>query len=150
MLTHAFSVFLDTALGSLAGLDKSNRTHSLDQSGENTPSMNFTANVGSMPQNNDVQRKKHSMPGLLTAATPNTTSAEVLGYAIDNRLSLGGSSGHATFGFTPLDEKFLLDLASNYPQGTLWSFEESGILLAGPRGSNALIDAKQIDPAPES
>lgn len=90
--------------------------------------MNLTPNVDSMPQNNDVQRKKHSMPGLLTAATPNTTSAEVLGYAIDNRLSSGGSSGHATFGFTPLDEKFLLDLASNYPQGTLWSFEESGIL----------------------
>jgi signal transduction histidine kinase/CheY-like chemotaxis protein len=128
MLTHAFSVFLDTALGSLAGLDKPNKACSLDQSGENTTSMNFTANMGSMPQNNSVQRKKHSVPGLLAAATQNNTSAEVLGYAIDNRSSMGGSSDHAALGFTPLDEQFLLDLASNYPQGTLWSFEESGIL----------------------
>jgi signal transduction histidine kinase/CheY-like chemotaxis protein len=119
MLTHAFSVFLDTTLGSLAGLD---------QSGDDTTSMNFTANVSPMPQNNCVQRKKHSTPGLLAAATQSVISAEVLGYAIDNRSSLGDSSGHAALGFTPLDEQFLLDLASNYPQGTLWSFEESGIL----------------------
>jgi signal transduction histidine kinase/CheY-like chemotaxis protein len=128
MLTHAFSVFLDTSLGSLAGLDESNRVSGLDQPGDETTSTNFAATIGSMPQNNSVQRKKHSMPGLLAAATQNITSAEVLGYAIDNRSSLGGSSGHAALGFTPLDEQFLLDLASNYPQGTLWSFEESGIL----------------------
>jgi signal transduction histidine kinase/CheY-like chemotaxis protein len=128
MLTHAFSVFLDTALGSLAGLDESNRASGLDQPGDETTSMNFTTNVDSMSQNNGVQRKKHSMPGLLAAATQNVIPAEVLGYAIDNRSSLEGSSVHAALGFTPLDEQFLLDLASNYPQGTLWSFEESGIL----------------------
>jgi signal transduction histidine kinase/ActR/RegA family two-component response regulator len=128
MLTHAFSVFLDTALGSLAGLDKSNRASSLDQSGENTTPMNFAASVSSIPQSNSVQRKRHSVPGLLAAATQNIISAEVLGYAIDNRSFLGGSSDNAALGFTPLDEQFLLDLASNYPQGTLWSFEESGTL----------------------
>jgi signal transduction histidine kinase/CheY-like chemotaxis protein len=128
MLIHASSVFLDTALGSLAGLDESNRASGLDQSGDETTSINFAANVGSTLLNNSVQRKKHRMPGLLAAAAQNIISAEVLGYAIDNRSSLGGSSGHAALGFTPLDEQFLLDLASNYPQGTLWSFEESGIL----------------------
>src|SRR5271170_1772395 len=128
MLTHAFSVFLDTALGSLAGLDEFNRASGLDQPGDETTSMNFTAGVGPTPQNNGVQRKKHRMSGLLAAATQNIISAEVLGYAIDNRSSLGGSSGPAALGFTPLDEQLLLDLASNYPQGTLWSFEESGIL----------------------
>src|SRR4051794_28170461 len=99
MLTHASSVFLDTALGSLAGLDESNRASDLDQWGDGTTSINSTANVGSMPQNKSVHRKKHSMPGLLAAATQNTISAEVLGYAIDNRSSLGGSSGHTALGF---------------------------------------------------
>lgn len=52
----------------------------------------------------------------------------MLGYAIDSRSSLGRDSRDKDLGFTPLDEEFLLDLASTYPQGTLWSFEESGIL----------------------
>jgi hypothetical protein len=88
------------------------------------------ANTRPMPKNNAIQRRKHSTPGLLTAATETIISAEVLGYAIDNRSSLGGHSGDRDLGFTPLDEQFLLDLASKYPQGTLWSFEEIGILFS--------------------
>jgi hypothetical protein len=128
VLTCAFSIFLDTAIGSLAGLDDSNKATDRNHLADEMISPDFMARTRPMWQNPGIQRRKHSTPGLLAAAAESVISAEVLGYAIDNRSSLGGNSNTKDLGFTPLDEKFLLDLASNYPQGTLWSFEESGIL----------------------
>jgi hypothetical protein len=128
MLIHASSIFLDTAIGSLAGLDDSDRASDPENPADETMSTDSTANTGPMPQNIGIQRRKHSTLGLLAAATQNLISAEVLGYAIDNRSSLGGNSSNKDLGLTPLDEKFLLELASTYPQGTLWSFEETGVL----------------------
>jgi hypothetical protein len=128
VLTRDFSIFLDTAIGSLAGLDGPNKATYRDDLADEMMSPDSIPGTRPMRQNPGIQRRKHSTPGLLAAATENVISAEVLGYAIDNRSSLGGTSNTKEPGFTPLDEKFLLDLASNYPQGTLWSFEESGIL----------------------
>ena len=124
-------IFLDTAIGSLAGLDEFHGTSNVDQSTDEMMPAGLTAHTRSMPQNSTVQRRKHSTPGLLAAASQNIISAEVLGYAIDSRSSFGDALGDKDLGFTPLDEQFLLDLASNYPQGTLWSWEESGILFPG-------------------
>ena len=127
LMKHALEatgcIFLDTAIGSLAGLDESQRASNPDQSPDRSVS-----NTNSMPQNASIQQRKHSTPGLLAATSQNVISAEVLGYAIENRSSLGSASNNKDLGFTPLDEQFLLDLASTYPQGTLWSFEETGVL----------------------
>lgn len=131
-------IFLDTAIGSLAGLDDLNKAsgpHHL--TGEmSTDSADETLPI---PQDTGTPRRKHSTPGLLAAATQNLISAEVLGYAIDNRSSLGGISGGKDLGFTPLEEEFLLELASKYPQGTLWSFEETGILF--PAYEDSSVDS---------
>lgn len=128
MLTPVCSIFLDTAIGSLAGLDNSGRESDRDRLAGKRMSTDSVPNTRLWRQNPGIHRRKHSRPGLLAATTQNIISAEVLGYAIDTRSSLGSNSSDNDLGFTPLDEQFLLDLASTYPQGTLWSFEESGIL----------------------
>jgi hypothetical protein len=121
VLTHACSIFLDTAIGSLAGLDD------LGLARERIFA-DSVSSTGPRRKNPRIHRRKHSTPGLLAATAQNIISTEVLGYAIDNRSSLGSNSSDKDLEVTPLDEEFLLDLASTYPQGTLWSFEESGIL----------------------
>ena len=121
-------IFLDTVIGSLAGLDNPHQPSHLDHLPDEMVSTEPFATIHPTPQNAGIQRRKHGTPGLLAAATENVISAEVLGYAIGNQSSLGDDSSNKDLGFTPLDGKFLLGLASTYPQGTLWSFEEGGVL----------------------
>lgn len=145
MLTHSLSIFLDTAIGSLAGLDHSTRRSDLDHLAEEMMSTESTATPHRTQQRGVLQRRKHSTLGLLAATTTqNTISAEVLGYAIKGRSSWAGSPPDEDLGFTPLDEQFLLDLASTYPEGMLWSFEESGIMF--PIEGGAPLESSNLRP----
>ena len=131
-LTIFHSLFLDTALGSLAGLDGLDPNDDLDRAvgGRASAHSNATTPLAAALVDHSVHRsRKRSIPGLLASTNGHSTSsAEILGFAIENISSLVAGTDKTELGFTPLDEEFLLELAKRYPSGTLWSFQENGSL----------------------
>lgn len=132
LLIMLYSIFLDTALGSLAGLDSLDRNDQVGRAGDerdSVPSNASTPIVANFADQSEQRPRKRSTPVLLASTDDRKASvAEVLGFAIDNISSLVPCSNITELGFSPLDEEFLLELAKRYPSGTLWSYQENGSL----------------------
>ncbi len=87
----------------------------------------------------------------LRSATSHGTSAEVLAFAAASASSLGGDSPASGTDFKPIDAGLLNALTKRYPNGTMWTFGEAGLItpaenirpaqLSGRRTSSSNVKA---------
>lgn len=67
--------------------------------------------------------------GAVTWSTTSTrVPAEVLAFAHETASSISGDSPAIGKEFTPIDAGLLQDLTKRYPNGTLWTFGEAGLI----------------------
>jgi hypothetical protein len=127
------SVFFDTAIGFLTGLDSdSDSDHEA-----------IDGDISSLEEKNDGHslepkakgKKQTQRPGLLVGESNQDyllrgtqNYAEVLGFAVEESSSLGGGKSDSMSAFKPLDERFLLKITQRYSQGKLWSFGDAGLI----------------------
>ena len=90
--------------------------------------------------------------GAATRSTANDgVSAEVLAFAAESGSSLGSDSPASGNGFKPIDAGLLNGLTKRYPNGTMWTFGEAGLItppenirpaqLSGRRASSSGVKA---------
>lgn len=139
--TNKPSVFLDAA--SSQGTDSagdSNRGHErIDLISKAVPARG--ERIGEAANNGAVTR----------TTTSRGVSAEVLAFAADSGSSLGGDSPASGTGFEPIGAGLLNGLTKRYPNGTMWTFGEAGLItlpgnirpvqLSGRRTSSSNVKA---------
>lgn len=111
------SVFLDTAFSHLSA---SHSTSKVEQSRKDSI------------QNENTYKKRHTdttSNGPFTwSITPDEVPTDILAFAHELGSSLTGGDQATSKLFTPIGASLLNDLTKRYPNGTMWTFGETGLL----------------------